>query len=598
MPPVRASVRLWQTELFIVVIVVAILILSASLTAGLRATLTKLGETSQLHNVTALTSQLSDEFPLNPASLTRLTARVNAFHAIYGDSVWIFAPDGSLIDSTGTVAPSAATLQRARIQGLADDPPFVKMDLTEGGLVVAGKAIYDTAGRRTGTAVIAGPVTTAMAVLIAVRQRLWVTFWVALSVAGLLGFGFSEFIGRRVRAMSVAAAAIAAGDFSQRLPTGMVPDEIRDLGESYNRMAAKLGEAFEEVQQREHEITAVVESMAEGVIAFDSTGTARVINPEALRLLGDPEIDLVGAPTLAITGDPAVLEMIANGLKGADTVSTIRLGLRDVLLHCTPLSAESGSVEGAVLLLSDVTEQKRLEDAQRRFVANASHEMRTPIAALKGLLELLEDGAKDDPEVRDDFVHTMQLEVDRLGRLVADLLTLAQLEAGSFMLEVRPDSAESMLRRVAGVMRALAERAGVELQVATPDGDLAVLADRDRIVQVLLGFVDNALKHSASGDAVRLEAHSHQGFVRFQVADHGPGIDPEAVPRIFDRFYRADEARSAPRGAGLGLAIAKEIVEAHGSTVEVEQTPGGGATFAFDLPSAPEELTGPAKERD
>jgi len=242
--------------------------------------------------------------------------------------------------------------------------------------------------------------------------------------------------------------------------------------------------------------------------------------------------------------------------------------------------------EGAVLLLSDVTEQKRLEDAQRRFVANASHEMRTPIAALKGLLELLEDGAKNDPEVRDDFVRTMQLEVDRLGRLVTDLLTLAQLEAGSFMLDVQPDSAESMLRTVAGVMRALAERAGVELQVAVPDEDVDVLADRDRIVQVLLGFVDNALKHSRSGDVVRLEARRRGQRAMFSVADSGPGVDAEDVPRIFDRFYRADEARSAPRGAGLGLAIAKEIVEAHGSVIAVEQTPGGGATFTFDLPMA------------
>jgi signal transduction histidine kinase len=212
--------------------------------------------------------------------------------------------------------------------------------------------------------------------------------------------------------------------------------------------------------------------------------------------------------------------------------------------------------------------------------------MRTPIAALKGLLELLEDGAKDDPAVRDDFVRTMRLEADRLGRLVADLLTLAQLEAGSFALDVQPDSAESLLRSVASVMHALAERAGVSLEVIVPEGDLTVMADRDRIIQVLLGFVDNALKHSSAGESVRLEAFARDDAVRFQVADHGPGIEPEELPRIFDRFYRADEARSAPRGAGLGLAIAKEIVEAHGSAVVVEQTPGGGATFGFDLPPA------------
>ena len=587
MHPVRASVRLWQTELFIVVIVVAILILSASLTAGLQATLKQLGQTSQLHNTSALASQLSPDFPLTAESLTSLRAKATAFNTIYGDSVWIYAPDGSLIDAAGNGGPSQSVLDQARLQGLKDSPPYTGMNLTDGGWVTAGKAIYDVAGHRTGTAVTAGQVTTSLAVLNAVRDRLWIAFWVSLSVAGLLGFAFSEFIGRRVRAMSKAAAAIAAGDFSQRLPTGLVPDEIRDLAESYNRMAVKLGEAFAEVQQRGEEITAVVESMAEGVIAFDPDGTVRVINPEAVKLLEDPDTELVGAPARAITDDPTVRDMVAAGLEGRASAATVELGERTVMMHCTPLRAEGGLTQGAVLLLSDVTEQKRLEEAQRRFVANASHEMRTPIAALKGLLELLEDGAKNDPAVRDDFVRTMQLEVDRLGRLVGDLLTLAQLEAGTFSLDLGPESAETLLGSVCGIMRGLSERAGVKLVVDLPDGDAQVLADRDRIVQVLLGFVDNALKHSQTGDAVRMSARIQSNRAVLAVADQGPGVEPDQIPRIFDRFYRADESRSAPRGAGLGLSIAKEIVDAHGSTIVVTPTTGGGATFAFELPLAP-----------
>jgi len=422
-------------------------------------------------------------------------------------------------------------------------------------------------------------------VLEAVRSRLWVTFWVALIVAGALGFAFSEFIGRRIRGMSEAAASIAAGDFSQRLPTGWLPDEIHDLAISYNRMASKLGEAFTAVRQRESEIVAVVESLAEGVIAFDSAGTVRVINPGARRLLSDPDIDLTGAAASAITTDPAVLDAIAEALAGNAATAVTQLGPHTVLLHSTPLLDATDAATGAVLLLSDITEQKRLDDAQRRFVANASHEMRTPIAAIKGLLELLEDGAKDDPSVRDDFIGTMQLEVDRLGRLVADLLTLAQLEAGTFALEVEPESAESLLGRVCGVMRGLAERAGVQLALELPQGDLMVMADRDRIVQVLLGFADNALKHSKPGMRIELRARRSGKSAVLEVADQGPGIAAEDVERIFDRFYRVDEARSS-RGAGLGLAIAKEIAEAHGTAVTVCETPGGGATFGLELPLA------------
>ena len=587
MRPVRASVRLWQTELFIVVIVVAILILSASLTAGLARILTEQGQASQLRNATLLGSQLSGEFPLSSQNASRAASQLAEFHAIYGDSAWLFAPDGSLISSAGVLTIPANVLTQARLQGLADNPPYTAISLSAvSGYVVAGKAVYDPSGHRSASVVVAGVPDSELAVLGAARSRLWITFWVALIVAGALGFAFSELIGRRVRAMSKAAAAIAAGDFSQRLPVGLVPDEIRDLADSYNQMAVRLGEAFSAIREREREITAVVESMAEGVIAFGSDGTVRVMNPEAKRLLDDPDVDLVGAPARAVTGDPAVLDAISAGLSGRAAAAVATLGRRTVLLHCTPLLGDDDATIGAVLLLSDITEQRRLEDAQRRFVANASHEMRTPIAALKGLIELLEDGAKNDPEVRDDFMRTMQLEVDRLGRLVADLLTLAQLEAGTFELDLQPEPAEALIGSVCSIMRALAERAGVAIVVELPSGAMQVRADRDRIVQVLLGFVDNALKHSRRGDTITMRARVAGGDAVLEVADQGPGIEPELVPQLFDRFYRADEARAGARGAGLGLAIAKEIAEAHGTSIDVSATPGGGATFGIRLPLA------------
>jgi two-component system phosphate regulon sensor histidine kinase PhoR len=211
--------------------------------------------------------------------------------------------------------------------------------------------------------------------------------------------------------------------------------------------------------------------------------------------------------------------------------------------------------------------------------------MRTPITALKGLLELLVDGAKDDPAVRDDFLTTLQAEADRLARLVTDLLTLARLESGGLQLEVAPQWAGDMLRDVATVMETLAADAGVTLRVEAPD-DLKVSADRDRIVQVLLGFTDNALKHSPPGTTVTLSAELEGDAAALAVCDQGEGIAPEDLERVFERFYRADGARSGGMGTGLGLAIAKEIVEAHGSTIRVSSTVGEGTSFRFRLPLA------------
>lgn len=582
----RTSVRLWQTELFVVVIVVAILILSGSLSRGLTRTLSETGRTRVLLNASSLAARLEPDFPPSTENLSRIRSSMSEFRTIYGDSVWVYNSDGTLVASTYDVPLDQASLDQARTAGLTATQAYATLDLKQGGSAVGSKVIRDADGNPAGVVVISEPVTGELAILDAVRGRLWVTFWVSLIVAGLLGFGFSEIIGRRVRAMSQAAAAIAGGDFKQRLPLGFVPDEINDLAESYNQMAVRLGQTFSALEEREREISAVVESMAEGVIAFDAEGSVRVINPEAVRMLDVPAEQLTGVPARALTGDAAVLDVIAAGLSGASAATTTQLDDRMALLHCTPLLTESGEVAGAVLLIADITEQRRIEEAQKRFVADASHEMRTPIAALKGILELLADGAKEDTAVRDDFIRTMQLEVDRLGRLVADLLILAQLEAGSLQLACEPQQADEILHDVERVMHQLAERSGVTIAVELPDGPLEVVADRDRIVQVLIGFVDNALKHSHAGAVVHLRARHGAQRATFEVADEGHGIPAEQLAHVFDRFYRADESRSGRGGAGLGLAIAKEIVEAHGSSIEVSSSPDTGTVFSFELPLA------------
>jgi PAS domain S-box-containing protein len=584
----RPSVRLWQTELFVIVIVVAILILSVSLSQDLQRTLKTLGEGERLSDVSAIAVQVGSDFPLTAQSRTRLGEQVQQFRLIYGDQVWVFDPDGALIQSASQGGPLPPEIDMARRQGFVDAPPYSKMTLELGGSAVAGKAVYDPTGKKVASVVISGPVTTSLAVLNAVRDRLWITFWIALIVSGLLGLGFAEFIGRRVRQMSRAAAAIADGDFGQQLETGLIPDEIFELAESYNRMAKTLGEVFTALRERDEEITAVVESMGEGVVAFDPAGMVRVINPEAELLLG---LEAEAGPAVdrhvsALTDIAAIVELVDRGLAGSASSATAVLGERTVLLHVTPIASAEGGTSGAVLLLGDVTEQKRLEEAQNRFVANASHEMRTPITAVKGMLELLNGGAKEDPEVRDDFLRTMALEVDRLGRLVADLLILARLEAGSLRLHREPVPLRTLLAEVVTVMNPLAEGRGVRLVIDTPDASLEADCDRDRIVQVLIGFVDNALKHSPEGSDVTLRARPHGDKVSLEVEDHGVGIPPEVVPRLFERFFRGEVPQTGPRGTGLGLSIAKELVEAHGSAIEVDTQVGCGATFRFDLPIA------------
>lgn len=582
----RASIRLWQTELFIVVIVVAMLILSGSLSAGVNATLSRMTETGELRNASALAQRLKTEFPLDVDGTRRVREVVAEYRDIYGGGIWVYDAEGVLLESSFDSAPLAAVLESARIRGLGDAAPYVTSDLRRNGWIVAAQPLLGRDETLHGVVVTASPADASATILKAVRDRLWVTFWVSLVVAGLLGFGFSELIARRIRAMSDAAAAIEGGDFDQRLPVSLVPYEIQDLAASYNSMAEKLGEAFSAIEENRRQIAAVVESMAEGVLAIDAAGLVRVVNPEAARLLSLDGAGVVGLSAQDLAVGPDVLEVVREGLDGRSATTTVELGSYMVRLHCTPLLDPAGDVDGAVLLLADVTERHRVEDAQRRFVADASHEMRTPIAALKGMLELLVDGAKDKPAVRDDFLQTMQTEVDRLGRLVGDLLTLARLEAGGMQLEPAPVYVADLFADVSGVMRTLAGLAGVSLVAELFDDDTRVLADRDRVVQVLLSFTDNALKHSPSGTTIRLGAVREGDAVRLGVSDEGSGIPADEIERVFERFYRADAARAGGTGTGLGLAIAKEIVEAHGSRIEVDSAQGAGTVFSFVLPSA------------
>jgi len=580
----RGSIRLWQTEVFIVVIVVAILILSGSLSAGLKATLTRMTETTELRNASALSQRLQPTLPIGIGGTAAVRSVLTEYRTIYGGGIWVYSPEGDLLESAYEAAPTDAALESAMIWGLQQDSAYVTSDLRANGWVIASQPITGADGTLEGVVVTASTADQPAAILRSVRDRLWVTFWASLAIAGLLGFAFSELISRRIREMSRAAAAMAAGDFEQRLTAGFVPDEIQDLAESYNVMAAKLGEAFGEVEESRRRIAVVVESMAEGVLAFDPGGTTRVINPEAARLLSTTTQAARGVPIERLTTDVGVVGAVRRSLAGERTSETVSLGEHIVLIHCTPLLEDGGTVDGAVLVLSDVTDRHRMEAAQRRFVADASHEMRTPIAAIKGMLELLEDGAKDVPQVRDDFIHTMQVEADRLSRLVGDLLTLARLESGNLKLELAPVSVAELLDDVACLMRTLADQSGVALVVEAPAG-ISVMADRDRITQVLVSFTDNALKHSPAGTTIHLHAQSREGVVRLEVADEGPGIAPDEIDRVFERFYRADSAREGS-GTGLGLAIAKEIVEAHGSAITVHSELGVGTTFGFELRDA------------
>lgn len=590
----KISVRLWQTALFVTVVLVATLILSATLFRSLEQSVSEVSRSALKKDAKELAGSLGEYLPLTARTAPAAADRVKRFAEVFEDDVWIYSRTAELtalrVQTKGQPRDVSDVLQQARRAALERGETFAYARYSPGtNVAVASEAIRDDDGRIIGAVVVADRGAEALSIVSSARDQLRVTFLISLVVSGLLGFVFSEVIRRQIRTLSEAALAIAEGDFGQRLARARLPDEIGELADSYNRMAAKLGEAFEAITGQEREITAVVEAMAEGLVAVDARRVVRHANPVAAELLGVELGRLVGRPVDEVVKAEELLRPIDDALSGRHVSETITFGHRVLLLSATPVtSSEEPGPRGAVLLLRDVTEQKRWEQAQRQFIATASHEMRTPIAAMRGFLELLESGAKDKPEIRDDFLRTMQAEVDRLQRLVGDLFTLAQLDAGRMRLSVAPQSLEEIIGDVVAVMGPLADEAGVRLETDLAPGTPSVLCDRDRIVQVLMGFVDNALKHSRSAGEITVYARRDGSAVRVGVKDTGPGIPADVRSKIFGRFYRGgDETDGAARGAGLGLAIANEIVAAHGGAIGVDSEPGWGADFYFLLRQAP-----------
>jgi PAS domain S-box-containing protein len=583
----RLPVRLWQTALFVTVIIVAMLVLSTTLFGSLERSMRGLSSDELFKDSAELAVVLHDDAARGALDKARVAGHVARFVGISKLSAWVYDANGMIVDQQVRAVPPAALLEAARKAALAGGR-FSRVDYAGRGVGVASGPILDGRGRIAGAVVVGSRDSVAAAILAGARSQLAIAFWVALAVSGLLGFVFSEIIARQTRRLSQAALAIAGGDFGQRLKRGPVPDEIADLAESFNRMAENLGEAFSAIQGQERELTAVVESMAEGIIAVDQGRVIRLANPVAARMLRVKPTRLAGRRVEEVVRGEELLAPIDQALSGRQVSETVDFGRRVLALHGTPFASADGT-GGAVLLLRDITEQRRWEDAQRDFIANASHEMRTPIAALKGFLELLEGGAKRRPEVLDEFLRTMQGEVDRLQRLVSDLFMLAQLDSGRLELDIRPESLEEIIGDVISVIGPLADEAGVRVLTKVPPGRWNVLCDRDRVVQVLLGFMENALKYVPRGGSATVWVRPDGPRVRVGVRDTGPGIARNAVDKVFDRFYRASEGDAARRaGTGLGLSIAKEIVEAHNSRIVIESEPGKGSDFSFALRRAEE----------
>ena len=413
-----------------------------------------------------------------------------------------------------------------------------------------------------------------------------------LLAAILLSFLLSKTITTPIERITEGARSIAEGNFDQDLGV-QSSDEIGELTRSFNYMARRLKTTVGEVQGERDKLNTLFLHMTDGVAAFTTDGRLIHMNPATENLLGVRMQD-------SLTFDEMFedLEMVGSDETAMRTFLTSEITRRGRVLSVTlaPYGALDGK-GGVIAVLHDITEQRRLDDARREFVANVSHELRTPLTNIRSYTETLLDAAGDIPlDTEKQFLGVISSESERMARIVTDLLTLSRLDYGRMELRMTRFSLSALLRKVADAMKFTAEDSGHELTVDAPDSLPEITGDRERIEQVVVNILSNAVKYTPSGGHIRLAAcEGEKNTVRITVQDDGIGIPAEDVPRLFERFYRVDKARSrAAGGTGLGLAIAKEIVEKHGGHIELASEYGKGTTVHITLPTdlVPDEKEG------
>ncbi|MFN8108945.1 MAG: ATP-binding protein [Thermoleophilia bacterium] len=412
------------------------------------------------------------------------------------------------------------------------------------------------------------------------QRRLILAVAAVLGLAALAGYGLSRLVGKRIAILARTSTKLAAGDLSARAPVKRLR-EFAMLGASLNTMAARIEQQVGQITTERDRAGMLISSLAEGVVAIDDDGSVTSMNPAARRLLGVPDgVTVMRAADLPVPVMSAVAEAVHDPADGQPR-EVLLPGGTELQLIVVPVAAPAA---GMVVTMRDVTDARQLERARRDLVANVSHELKTPLAAIKGLLELLQ-GPRVTPEDRTEFLDLMDVEAKRLERLVEEQLQLARLDSGGLPLERERFDLDALADGVVSSRRALAEAQGVRLRADAAAGPVPVFADPARVEQILLILLDNALRHTPPGGQVEVLVGTDGSSACMAVADTGEGIPLADQPYVFDRFYRGDPSREG-RSAGLGLPIARGLAQAHGGVIDLRSAPGAGSTFTLRLPMA------------
>jgi two-component system phosphate regulon sensor histidine kinase PhoR len=411
---------------------------------------------------------------------------------------------------------------------------------------------------------------------------------IALLAAGI-SWVISRRISRPIEQMKKSAEQFAGGDLNHRL-TSPATEEMAGLADAMNQMAAQLDYRIETISRQRNQLETVLASMLEGVIAIDSDERIVSINRSAAQLFESDPGSCQGKSIEEVIRSPAMQQFIRRSLRSKSTseedITVFQNEERVIDVKGSPLQDTNQHQIGALIVFHDVTQLRRLENMRRDFVANVSHEIKTPLTAIKGFVETLQQGKVDKAEENDRFLRIIQKHVDRLNSIIEDLMALSRIEQEDEQktINFQHSKIEAVFQAAIQLCRPKAEEKGIRIDLEFEE-DTAAIFDPTLIEQAVVNLLDNALKYSEPQSTILLKSHQQNSDLIISVQDYGIGIAQKHLPRLFERFYRVDKARSRNMGGtGLGLAIVKHIAQAHDGHVAVESKLGEGSRFSIHLP--------------
>ena len=518
----------------------------------------------------------------------RLDELVKQSAALLGRRITLIALDGKVIgESSGDPVEMGVQLDRPEVRAALESGSgsSVRLSSTLGEELTYSAIPVQSEGKTYGVLRLALPTQLVRRHIAEIQRTLAAVTLLASLLAVLLALWIAGRITRPLRQLTSLASRFSAGQL-EGLLLPSAPDEVGRLAQAFNRMAVQLQAQFADLETERSKMAAVLGEMTDGVLIVGPKGAVELINPAAEQIFGIQAEAGLGRSMVEVLRNHQLVELQRLAQHTGETqTANLEIGPQRLYLQAVATPLGQALPGSTLLLFQNLTRLRRLETVRRDFISNISHELRTPLASLKALTETLQEGALEDPPAAHRFLARMETEVDSLSLMVSELLELSRIESGRAPLQLQACSPGEMLCAAVERLRLQAERAQIRLHIDCNQDLPEILADQARVEQVIVNLVHNAIKFTPPGGEIWAHAEQANGAVRFTIRDTGVGIPAEDMPRIFERFYKADRARRSG-GTGLGLAIARHTVEAHGGRIWAESEEGRGSTFSFTIPLA------------